>query len=290
MIVDAHTHIFPPEICTNREKYRQCDDWFSALYQDPRARTATVEELIEAMDVDNVARAVACGFAWADQGLCREHNDYLLDCVARYPDRIIGMAIVQPLAGHEAVAELERCLQAGLLGLGELMPDGQGFRLDDIELLRPLADLLQEYGRPLMTHTSEPIGHHYHGKGETSPQQIVALAEHFPELRIVCSHWGGGLPFYELMPEVSQVLQNVYYDSAASPYLYRWSIFPLAAQMVGAHKILMGSDFPLIRARTYLRHLEQLPLEEEARACILGKNAAALWLSGESTELASCVS
>ena len=282
MIIDAHTHIFPPEICARREDYRARDAWFAQLYEDPRARMATAEDLIAIMDTDGVDRAVACGFAWADEGLCREHNDYILDCVRRYPERVIGMAVVQPRAGVRAVRELERCLQAGLRGLGELFPDGQGFSLRDRELLAPLAEVLRAWDAPLLTHTSEPVGHEYHGKGHTLPQDVLALAQDFPDLRIICAHWGGGLPFYELMSEVAQALQNVYYDTAASPYLYRWRIFSVAVQLVGAHKILMGSDFPLIRPRTYLLHIAQLPLEEEARQAILGGNAAALWRAGGS--------
>jgi hypothetical protein len=197
--------------------------------------------------------------------------------VRRFPGRIIGLAVVQPRAGREAARELERALDAGLRGLGEVMPDGQGFSLEDQALLRPLTGLLEERALPFLTHASEPVGHLYRGKGCTLPQQVVALAQHFPGLRIICGHWGGGLVFYELMPEVAQALRNVYYDTAASPYLYRWRIVPLAVEAVGAHKILMGSDFPLIRPRTYLMHLAQLPLEEEARAAILGGNAMGLW-------------
>jgi len=280
MIVDTHTHVFPPEVCAQREPYRARDGWFSELYQDPRARMATAEDLLAAMDRDGVDRAVACGFAWSDQGLCREHNDYLIESVARYPDRLIGLAIVQPLAGREAACELDRALAAGLRGLGELMPDGQQFSLEDADLLAPLAGLLRERSLPLMTHTSEPVGHHYHGKGHTLPQHVITLARNFPGLPIICGHWGGGLPFYELMPEVARALQDVFYDTAASPYLYRWRIFPLAVQMVGAHKVLMGSDYPLIRPRTYLMHLAELPLADEDRAAILGGNAAALWRIG----------
>ncbi|MGC8873923.1 MAG: amidohydrolase family protein [Chloroflexia bacterium] len=277
MIVDAHTHIFPPEVCARREAFRERDPWFGLLYEDPRARMATAEDLLEAMERDGVDRAVACGFAWRDQGLCRFHNDYLIESVRRFPDRIIGLAVVQPRAGVEAVRELERALDAGLRGLGELMPDGQGFSLTDEALLEPVALLLQERNLPLLTHASEPVGHLYRGKGCTQPQQIVALAERFPELRIICAHWGGGLPFYELMPEVAQALKNVFYDTAASPFLYRWRVVQVAVQMVGAHKILLGSDFPLVRPRTYLMHLAELPLEVAERAAILGGNALALW-------------
>jgi len=279
MIIDAHTHVFPPEICAGRGAFCERDDWFGELYENPRTRMATVEDLIAVMDMDGVDRAVACGFAWSDQGLCREHNDYLIESVARYPDRLIGLAVVQPRAGRAAVRELERCLEADLRGLGELFPDGQGFSLEETDLLAPLADVLQQRGWPLLTHTSEPVGHSYRGKGRTFPRQVIVLAQARPELRIVCAHWGGGLPFYELMPEVRQSLQNVYYDTAASPYLYRWEVFSLAVPMVGAEKIMMGSDYPLIRPRTYLLHLAELPLEEGVRRAILGGNAAALWLS-----------
>jgi predicted TIM-barrel fold metal-dependent hydrolase len=277
MIVDVHTHIFPPEIRDGRAAYLPRDPWFNQLYTDPRARIATAEDLITVMDLDGVDRAIACGFAWSDLGLCREHNDYLLDCVARYPGRLIGLAAVQPRAGQEAARELRRCLEAGLRGLGELFPDGQGFSLEETDLFAPLVELLGAANAPLLTHTSEPVGHEYHGKGHTEPGHVITLAKRFPALRIICAHWGGGLPFYELMPEVAEALQNVYYDTAASPYLYRWRIFPLAAQMVGALKIMFGSDYPLIRPKNYLAHIRELPLGEAERQAILGGNAARLW-------------
>ena len=277
MIIDVHTHIFSPEIRDQREAYLPRDRWFGTLYADPRARMVTAEDLIAAMNLDGVDRAVAGGFAWSDQGLCREHNDYLLDCVARYPHRLIGSAAVQPRAGTAAAHELRRCLESGLRGLGELFPDGQGFSLEETALLAPLVDLLQAAHAPLLTHTSEPVGHEYAGKGHTEPAHVISLARHFPELRIVCGHWGGGLPFYELMPEVAEALRNVSYDMAASPYLYRWRIVSIAIQTVGAHKILFGSDYPLIRPKNYIAHLRELPLEEADRAAILGVNAARLW-------------
>jgi len=277
MIIDVHTHIFPPEIRDQREKYLPRDAWFGTLYTNPHARMASAEDLLTVMDLDGVDRAVIGGFAWADQGLCQAHNDYLLDCVARYPDRLIGIAAVQPRAGAAAARELRRCLEGGLRGLGELFPDGQGFTLDETDLLAPLVDILQAAQLPLLTHTSEPVGHDYHGKGHTEPGHVIALAECFPELRLICGHWGGGLPFYELMPEVAAALQNVSYDMAASPYLYRWRIVPVAIQMVGVHKILFGSDYPLIRPKNYIEHLRALSLEENECTAILGGNAARLW-------------
>ena len=67
----------------------------------------------------------------------------------------------------------------------------------------------------------------------------------FPEATIVCAHWGGGLPFYALMPEVEEALANVYFDTAASPFLYDRRVFEAGAGLVGAGRILLGERLPV---------------------------------------------
>ena len=90
MIIDFHTHIFPPEIVENRGRYLGKDDWFGQLYSDPQARLVTAESLVAEMEAAGVDMAVTFGFAWADLGLCRAINDYILDAVAHYPEHLIG--------------------------------------------------------------------------------------------------------------------------------------------------------------------------------------------------------
>jgi predicted TIM-barrel fold metal-dependent hydrolase len=276
MVIDFHTHIFPPEVSAQREAYRARDAWFGQLYANPQARLATAQDLLAAMDSAGVQQAVTFGFAWNDAGLCRAANDYVLDAARRYPDRLIPFAVVQPQDRAEAEREIARAVAQGARGLGELMPDGQGYRLDDLALLQPLAEAASAHGLPLLTHTSEPLGHHYPGKGATTPDQVVRLAAACPNLVIVCAHWGGGLPFYELLPEVAAILHNIYYDTAASTYLYRPAIFPLAAQAAGAAKILWGSDYPLLNQRRFLAQVRASGLDDSALAAILGENARRL--------------
>jgi|DewCreStandDraft_2_1066082.scaffolds.fasta_scaffold21192_2 predicted TIM-barrel fold metal-dependent hydrolase len=277
MIIDAHTHIFPPEVVANREAFRARDALFDTLYRNPRARLATVEDLLQEMDQAGVAVAVVCGFGWADPGLCQAHNDYLIDCVRRYPDRLIGFAAIQPLAGPAALAEVERCRRQGLRGIGELMPHGQGYHLDDSHLLAPLAEAAIALGMPILTHTSEPVGHLYPGKGEVTVRTVYHLIQHFPDLVLICGHWGGGLPFYELMPEVRAAARHVYYDTAASPFLYEPRIYRIAVDLVGAGKILFGSDFPLLRQRRCLAEVRQAGLPATVVDQILGENARRLF-------------
>ena len=128
----------------------------------------------------------------------------------------------------------------------------------------------------LLIHSSEPVGHQYAGKGTTTPSVLLDLAQQHPDIPIVCSHWGGGLPFYNLMPEVREALRNTYFDSAASSLLYRPEVFSIATQLVGAERLLFGSDYPLLSPERVLRELSAVPLAEAERQAILGKNAMRL--------------
>jgi predicted TIM-barrel fold metal-dependent hydrolase len=112
---------------------------------------------------------------------------------------------------------------------------------------------------------------------------VFVFAQAFPEATIVCAHWGGGLPFYELMPEVRSALGNVYYDTAASPLLYDASILPLLARLV-PHKICFGSDFPLLRPARYLQRFCAAGLKHDSLQAVLERNAATiLALTGDPT-------
>jgi len=276
MIVDFHTHIFPPEIIMRREEFATRDPWFGELYGDPRAKMADAEELIVSMAAAGVDHAVTFSFGWSDAGLIEECNSYVIDAVRRHRGKLIGMAVIQPLAGRRAVAEVERCAQAGLAGVGELMPHGQGYALSDLAVMAPIAEACLAHDLLLLTHASEPVGHHYKGKGNVSAHDLYAFIQAFPALRVVAAHWGGGFPFFELMPEVRAAAANLRYDSAASLYLYRPDVFATVAALCGPEKALWGSDFPLISHQRMLAHLDAAGLDDAARALIVGGNAAAL--------------
>lgn len=275
MIIDFHTHIFPPEVIENRSRYIGDQDWFSVLYGDRNARMASAEGLVEEMDRCGIDLAVACGFAWDDFGLYVETNDYIADAVSRFPDRIRGFANIPPLHPR-AVDELERCAGLGLSGIGELKPMGQGFDLDDADSLRPLAEVAIDHGLPLLIHLSEPVGKQYPGKGMTSPRKGYSFAASFPDLKLVYAHWGGGLVFYELMPDVREKLANVCYDCSANPYLYDPEIFRVVMGLPVRDKILFASDYPLLRLDRCLDEVKDVNLDSEDFSALMGGNAQAL--------------
>ncbi len=276
MIIDFHTHVFPPQIKKDRRKYIEADPCFALLYSQKDSRIATANELITSMDKEGVDISVITNIGWTTHELCVETNDYILESVARYPNRLIGFGAVQPLSYGAAIAEIERCVSGGIKGIGEFRPDVQLVDLSDSQVITLFMETIRKHRLVLLTHTSEPIGHKYPGKGSITPHLLYPLITNFPEVSIVCAHWGGGLPFYALMPEVKRAMKNVYFDTAASPFLYSPQIYRQVTQLVGDDRVLFGSDWPLISPGRLLKEINSLNLPKKTKDLILSCNAQKL--------------
>jgi len=284
VVIDFHTHIFPPWLRERRDEYIKCDPCFSLLYSQPKARMATAEELLASMDETGIDLSVVLNIGWVSHELCVKTNDYILDSISRYPARLIGFCAIQPGAGDAAIAELERCAKAGARGIGELRSDTQGFDLTDESTMKPLVDAALKHNLIFLTHSSEPVGHDYSGKGSITPDILYSFITGFPDLKLVCAHWGGGLPFYALMPEVDKALANVFFDTAATVFLYKPDIFEHMSHLIGSHKILFGSDYPLVHQSRVIAQIQSSQLPEADKTRILGANAEKLLRRDESSQ------
>jgi predicted TIM-barrel fold metal-dependent hydrolase len=290
MIIDAHTHIFSPDVIAQRAQYAERDVFFEFLYSGVAARMVGAQEIIAAMDAAGIDKAILTGWCWQNHEICVEQNSWTMDVMRQYPGRLIALAAIQPNAGRSAIRELERCIAGGMIGLGELNADGQGFRLDDANILA-LANAAAEMGVTMLLHTNEPIGHKYPGKGQLPLADIYEFIKAVPKLKLVLAHWGGGFPFYELMKEVRKIATKVYYDSAASPLLYSSKIFRTVIDTVGSDKVLFGSDFPLIlypKRQTesdfapFLAEMRNLGLSDDEWTNVMSKNALKVYLQNNS--------
>jgi predicted TIM-barrel fold metal-dependent hydrolase len=276
MIIDFHAHIFPKTIRDNREQYFKGEPAFELLYAPPKSRMAGATDIISAMDEDGVDVSVVFGFPWRDADTFRKHNDYIMEAVQRYPSRLIGFCCFDA-ASPSAADETGRCLEGGLSGVGELAFYKSGIDEDAVERLRPVMALCAEKNVPVLIHTNEPVGHVYPGKTPITLGQIYRMVAAFQENLIVLAHWGGGVFFFNLLKrEAKDILKNVYFDTAASPFLYDPDIYRIAADLAGPDKILFGSDFPLIKPARYFMEMGAAGLSEEVKKGICGGNAARL--------------
>jgi uncharacterized protein len=248
-IIDAHTHLFPPDVIKQRRAIAEKDRPFSLLYDDERSPMVDYEGLVAYMSDEEIEKAVCLPFPFADPGLVGLCNDYILEA-ASADRRMIPFAMVDLENGAQALAEAERCFAAGAKGIGEIAFYYQGFHRREREALDELAAYMEEKNLILMLHLNEQVGHRYKGKTEIDFGEVVRFVECHPGLRIIFAHLGGGLCFYEFMPEIKKCFESISYDSAAIPYLYSKEVYPFIERFL-PEKVLFGSDYPLLSVRRY---------------------------------------
>ena len=279
MRIDFHTHIFPKDICEHRTKYFPAEPEFRLLYDSPKSKLVGASDLIACMDEQGIDKSVIFGFPWNRLETARFQNDYIMEMVAAHPDRLIGFCCLNPLHPMAAV-EVERCIQGGLKGVGELAFYRSGIDETVLSALSPIMIQCADNRLPVLIHTNEPIGHMYPGKAPMTLFEIYRMVRRFPDNIIVLAHWGGGLPFYHLLKkEVKDALKNVYVDTAASPFLYDQAIYPVAALAFGSDKVLLGSDFPLLKPLRYIDDMKNAGLSDMQIHAVCWENSARLLLS-----------
>ncbi len=250
MIIDAHVHLYPPEIA------RAPGGWALAAGEPhwaalctrtrrdgrPVQTFPTVDELLGEMDAAGVARALLLGWYWERAENCAAQNRFYAACVRAHPDRLSAFAALQPRAGHWPTLEvMHRARDDGLIGLGELSPHSQGYRIDDAVFCEVLT-LAADWKMPVNLHVTDPVSRSYPGRVETPLADFGSLARAFPQTQFILAHWGGLLA---LVDAAAAALPNVCYDTAASPLIYDAGIWSRALPTLGANRVLFGSDFPL---------------------------------------------
>jgi predicted TIM-barrel fold metal-dependent hydrolase len=272
VIIDFHTHIFPPEVRSRRSDYLERDITFAEMYTSPKAKVAVAEDLAESMMASDVDISIALGFAWRDHEMIGRHNDYLLETAMRGEGRIVPFCTIN-MTDDRAEAEIERVAAAGVRGLGELRPESQGWDINGPEGER-LAELALQHNLILLFHVTEPGGHQYPGKYGLSLASFVRFASSHRKLSVVGAHFAGGLPF-ALDNEARQPVSRVVMDTAARGYLYTPEEYRLATTRAPG-RVVFGSDYPLLAQKREIQALRDDSVDPNVLEGVLGGNAAAL--------------
>jgi predicted TIM-barrel fold metal-dependent hydrolase len=283
-IVDAHVHGYTAEVAAAPAAWGLAHGepgWTRCVAPEGRRSIqgwADCDALIADMDVAGVETCVLLGWYWERQETCDLQNAWYLDWIRRHPGRLVGFAAVQPAAGQVAIDAVQRALDAGLCGVGELLPQAQGFSLKDPTWTR-IVELASARSAPITLHASDPEA----GAAAGPPTPLgdyVHLARDFPGANFILAHWGGGLAFRGAEGG-RELPANLYFDTAASPLLYDAGVFRSAIARVGASKILYGSDYPLIlyprgaripSFRPFLDEIADIGIDPRHRSQIMGLN------------------
>ncbi len=260
-IFDAHTHVFPPEVIKDRERISKQDKRFAVIYGNPEARMTDVDGLLSYMKRHGATRCVVCGFSFQDGGLLRLSNDYILEAASRSPS-LIPFVQANLEDEREAVSELQRCFALGARGAGEIALYERALDGKALKKLEGIARCAEAQQRILMLHTNEQVGHVYRGKVRADFRQILRFIGKHNGLDIILSHLGGGLCFFELMPEIRAALSRTYYDTAAAPFIYSTDIYRFIGEFLW-EKVLFGSDYPLLTVARYRDGMSEIEKDKQ---------------------------
>jgi hypothetical protein len=215
----------------------------------------TAEELISDMDRGGVDGGAA---------YCRDHA-YLADVVEKYPDRIVGLAWTCA-SDDGAVERLEHALTVlRFKGTKMNMPSTLA-ALRSNSMMDHIYSLLVEHDAVLVAHSAE--GDHTF----SLPYQFEQVTRAFPKLKIIMAHIG--VPDdYEEAIKVATWNQNVYLASHAAPS----SVIRLAVERAGAHKVMLGTDWPHEDFEVEIKKIEMAVTDPADRKLVLCENAQRLF-------------
>jgi len=275
--IDVHTHAErstrqPPDP-VNAELQAAAARYFGAEPSRPSAQ--------EVADYYRERSMMAVVFTVDDEagmGRVRMSNDEVLEAAAANPDVLIPFASIDPHKGKLGIREARRLIDAGVRGF-KFHPNIQAFWPND-RAWYPLYEVIAEAGLIALFHTGQTgIGAGMPGGAGvrlkySNPMCVDDVAADFPALRIILAH--PSFPWQEEALAVATHKPNVYIDLSGWSPKYFPEILVRYMNTLLRHKVLFGSDYPLLTPDRWLRDFAELPIRDEVRPLVLRDNAAKL--------------
>jgi predicted TIM-barrel fold metal-dependent hydrolase len=307
MIVDCHSHLYPPAF---QNPAQPAEGIFGTMF-DPDGLIARQDEA--GVDLSVVSSPMIFGPGTPvdplSLGAIRVYNDFVAELQARYPRRIAAMASAFPFGDEAHVRETERAIRdAGLRGVAvNSSVDGEYL---DSERATPFFDLIAQLGCPVFVHPpggsaalplpkalTEAILRPFDTTICIGRLAISGFFERYPHMRLIFGHVGGAIPMllgrldcsYTLREDrsfgdwgmtpppqpPSSYIRKMYVDTVSwHPPAVR-----CAVESLGADHVLLGSDFPPVALplAQSVRAVTDLGLPPAETEQILGGNAQRLF-------------
>ncbi|MGI6208713.1 MAG: amidohydrolase family protein [Anaerolineae bacterium] len=218
MRIDAHAHV-----------------WIA----DGRRQATSLDRLLDACDRLEIDEAwVSCpvthGMGSPEE--VRERNDAVLDAMRRHPTRFRGYCFVVAGYYREALAEIDRCLDQGMIGIKLY----HQYFINDPAVF-PVVEKAIEERIPILCHAGHPAGE----KGRRLEPKIsdgvhfADLARRYPEATLIMAHIGGGGD-YEWSLQAIADYPNIYADTSGS--VIDEGMVEYAAALLGPERLIFGCD------------------------------------------------
>jgi len=262
------------------EILRMRPDFGPRFQQEKFGRDASVWEgwsharMLEMMDEAGISHAFLVACKVGQMGLPGSWQlpyEVVADAVQAHPDRFFGLAGVDPTEGMAGVRALERAVREyGFVGAHgyphwfELAPDHARWYPLYAKCVELDIPIQLQVGQSLVYTEERPL------RSVGRPITLDGVACDFPELRLIGIHVG--IPWTDEMIAMAWKHKNVFIISDAHAPKYWPASFVNYINSYGRHKVMFGTDFPVLTFERVRREVEELGLRDEARRLFLRDN------------------
>ena len=195
---------------------------------------------------------------------------------AKHPDRFSGLAGVDPFRGMQGPRDLEHAVnELGFVG-AHLYPHWFGLAPDHAKYY-PYYAKCCELDIPIMMQ----IGHNlvYSRKRRLPsvgrPITLDQVAIDFPELKLIGIHLG--VPWIDEAISMAWKHENIFLAGDAYAPRHWPKQFVHYANSYGSHKVLFGTDWPVIDPERAVQEIAQLGMRPESHRAMMRDNALAVF-------------
>ena len=264
-IYDMHAHIFPEKIASRAVS--SIGDFYG-IHMEEKGYSG---DLAAAEKKAGVKRVLVCSTATTPLQVSAI-NSFIAGEAGRNPG-FIGFGSLHP-AFDDIPGEIERMERSGLRGI-KLHPDFQRFAIDDPEAYGIYE--AAEGRLPVLFHTGDKR------YGYSNPHRVLRILKDFPKLTVICAHLGGYSEWDKVVSLEGYLGHpNIYLDTSSAIQMMDPADAAAIIKRHGTDRVFWGTDYPMWDPSTELGNFMRLPLSDDDKEAILGKNAARFF--GEDTD------
>lgn len=273
--IDIVCNLFTPDTVANGQT--GLDDEFKAQVRMPEymRNGVEIEDYLKKMDKAGIERSLLIAVRCGDLNV-RESFEIpyarVAEVCAQYPDRFSGLAGVDPYRGMQGIYDLEQGVKEyGFVG-AHLYPHWFGLAPDHAKYY-PYYSKCCELDIPIMMQ----VGHNLvYSKTRRLPSvgrpiTLDQVAIDFPELALIGIHVG--VPWTDEMISMCWKHENVYTAGDAYAPKYWPESYVHYANTYGRHKVMFGTDWPVIDPERAVKEVDGLGMNDEAKQMLMRDNA-----------------
>src|SRR6185503_18101654 len=275
--IDVHTHA--------NISQRQPRDPCSIIFDEAMAKyfksrvPPTIPEVAQYYRERKLAAVIFTVDNEAEMGHTRIANEEVAEVAAEHADVLIPFASIDPAKGKMGAREARRLIEEyGVRGF-KFHPSTQGFYPNDRKAYG-LYEVIAGHKLPALFHTGQTgFGAQMRGGGGvrlkySNPMHLDDVAVDFPDMPIIAAH--PSFPWQDEALSVATHKPNVYIDlSGWSPKYFPANLIQYCNSIL-RHRVLFGSDFPVLTPDRWIADFEKIPIKPEVRPLIMKENAAKL--------------